>query len=308
MCYAGNISYCMQSFFHWLNALLGYTARERSGFLVMLAIMVTLLSIPPVTRWWLYTPPAFSAQDQQRFDSLVWLIRQAEEKAEPTATMPLVLTPFNPNEQTAEQWIAMGLAAPLAQRIVRYVEKGGKFRKAEDLQKIYGFPATHFALLEPYLRFDTQQARLHKTYLEKPSGKPSGKTTAPFDLNAADSATLVAVKGVGPVLANRILLFREKLGGFYHTDQLEEVYGLPEATAQYLKERVFVQEGDIQKIAIQTADAAALQAHPYLSGKQAYALVKYRKAKGGMLEPHDLEEISGWDAATREKIMPYLEW
>lgn len=47
--------------------------------------------------------------------------------------------------------------------------------------------------------------------------------------------TLIALPGIGSKLANRIVTFREKLGGFYAVEQLKETYGLPDSTFQMLK-------------------------------------------------------------------------
>ena len=61
-----------------------------------------------------------------------------------------------------------------------------------------------------------------------------------LELNSADSATLVAVPGIGPAFARGILKYREKLGGYHSLDQLAEVYVLkdkPDAVAK-LKDRL----------------------------------------------------------------------
>ena len=49
---------------------------------------------------------------------------------------------------------------------------------------------------------------------------------AAIDINTADSTAWVALNGIGPGFAKRIITYREKLGGFYQVDQLKEVYGL----------------------------------------------------------------------------------
>ena len=67
-----------------------------------------------------------------------------------------------------------------------------------------------------------------------PSGTPSSSsggaaaalTDAPLDLNAATVAQLDALPGVGPVLAQRIVAWREQHGGFTSPDQLRQVSGL----------------------------------------------------------------------------------
>jgi competence ComEA-like helix-hairpin-helix protein len=62
----------------------------------------------------------------------------------------------------------------------------------------------------------------------KSGGKESGvrRKQQAIDINTADSAAWVALNGIGPGFAKRIMTYREKLGGFYQVDQLKEVYGL----------------------------------------------------------------------------------
>ncbi len=66
------------------------------------------------------------------------------------------------------------------------------------------------------------------------SGSPSSSSGAgatptadvPLDLNAATAAQLDALPGVGPVLAQRIVAWRQQHGGFASPDQLRQVSGL----------------------------------------------------------------------------------
>lgn len=58
------------------------------------------------------------------------------------------------------------------------------------------------------------------------AGGSSGAATGPIDLNAADAAALDALPGVGPVLAQRIVQYRNDNGPFKSVDQLDEVSGI----------------------------------------------------------------------------------
>ncbi len=49
-------------------------------------------------------------------------------------------------------------------------------------------------------------------------------------LNSADIDELVALPGIGPVLARRIIEYRELIGGYQDTQQLLAVKGVGEAT------------------------------------------------------------------------------
>ena len=44
-----------------------------------------------------------------------------------------------------------------------------------------------------------------------------------IELNSADSTALVSIRDIGPYYANKILRYREQLGGFHATRQLKEI-------------------------------------------------------------------------------------
>lgn len=70
-----------------------------------------------------------------------------------------------------------------------------------------------------------------------PAGVPGD---SPIDLNAADAASLESLSGVGPVLAERIVAWREEHGRFTSVDQLREVSGIGEAKFGAIKDAVRV--------------------------------------------------------------------
>jgi competence protein ComEA len=69
---------------------------------------------------------------------------------------------------------------------------------------------------------------------DTPAGTTGGGGTAasagPLDLNAATETDLDGLPGVGPVLAGRIVAWRQEHGRFASVDQLREVSGIGERT------------------------------------------------------------------------------
>ena len=62
----------------------------------------------------------------------------------------------------------------------------------------------------------------------------------PVDLNRATAADLDALPGIGPVLAQRIVDYRQEQGPFTSVDQLDDVPGIGPALFAQLKKRVTV--------------------------------------------------------------------
>ncbi len=54
------------------------------------------------------------------------------------------------------------------------------------------------------------------------------------DINTADTTAFIALPGIGSKLANRIIAFRAKLGGFDSIGRIREVYGLRDSVYQKL--------------------------------------------------------------------------
>lgn len=69
---------------------------------------------------------------------------------------------------------------------------------------------------------------------------PAGGVDGPIDLNAADTAALDTLPGVGPVLAERIVAWRAEHGRFTSVDELGEVSGIGEKLLGQIRDRVTV--------------------------------------------------------------------
>lgn len=106
------------------------------------------------------------------------------------------------------------------------------------------------------------------------------------EINSADTTVLKGVPGIGSTFANRIVKYRNLLGGFCHIEQLKEVYGIDEAKYELLKDWFSVDTAKISKIQINILSAKELAAHPYISFSQAEVMLKLRKRKG---------KINSWD-------------
>jgi competence protein ComEA len=67
------------------------------------------------------------------------------------------------------------------------------------------------------------------------SGASSSPTVAVININTADEPTLEQIPGVGPVTANAILDYRNRIGGFSSIEQLLDVNGIGPATVENIR-------------------------------------------------------------------------
>ena len=160
---------------------------------------------------------------------------------------------FDPNTVSIEDLQRLGLSERQAATIENYRAKGGRFRSKADFQKMYVVTDTLFARLEPFIDIPK------------------------LELNSADSAALVALRGIGPYYARKILAYRERLGGFYDKSQLLEIEGIDAERYAGLAEEVTVDPAKIRKLDIWNAPDSLLASHPYLGQKGARSIVRYRQ-------------------------------
>lgn len=127
-----------------------------------------------------------------------------------------------------------------------------------------------------------------------------------FELNNADSLDLVQLYNIGPVMARRILRYRTLLGGYYHIEQLKEVYGMDSARYADITPHLTVNPTLIQQLDINSTDIDQLKKHPYLDYYQAKAIVRMREEKGPFNKVSDILNIPIIDNETYKRIEPYL--
>ncbi|QEC58334.1 helix-hairpin-helix domain-containing protein [Flavisolibacter ginsenosidimutans] len=211
---------------------------------------------------------------------------------------------FDPNTISLADWERLGLNERTGKTILKYVSKGGKFYKSEDLQKIWGMPEGFYERVKDYVKI-TSIARNYPAYENKPFAREERKPTV-ININEADTTAFIALPGIGSKLSARIINFREKLGGFYSIEQIGETWGLPDSTFQKLKPRFQISGENVRRINLNTATKDELKQHPYVRWNLANAIVEYRNQHGMFKNLEDLRNIALVDEATFEKIVHYL--
>lgn len=147
---------------------------------------------------------------------------------------------FDPNTISPEEWTQLGLSAKQIKVIINYVAKGGKFFNKEDLRKIYSISERDYARLEPYITISTPQktATVYQPTERPTKYSESNSRKVIVKVNEADTPAFKSLRGIGSVLASRIVKFRDGLGGFHDLKQLKEVYGISEETFQQIAEQL----------------------------------------------------------------------
>ena len=226
---------------------------------------------------------------------------------------------FDPNTVSFPDMLKLGFDPKVASNVVKYRDKGGKFKRATDLYKIYGVDQELVSALIPYVVLPesnaaapVQEPRVATEYEAAGergtyhAAKPVEKTRTVVDLNKADSAALVEVNGIGPTFASRILKFRDRLGGFVSKEQLKDVYGLTPEHYETIAPHVTVDPNAVRKININNATLEELKSHVYFKYNVAKAVVAYREQHGPFKSKDELKEVALVEDTFYKKIEPYV--
>jgi DNA uptake protein ComE-like DNA-binding protein len=157
---------------------------------------------------------------------------------------------FNPNTVSVEDLQRLGFSEKQAQAIDHYRQKGGRFRRKADFAKSYVVADSVFARLEPFIDLPR------------------------LDINKADSSALLALPGIGPWYAGKIVSYREELGGFSYPEQLLDIYRFDREKYDGLSDLITCSEPD--PFPIWTLPEEDLARHPYISKEEAHGIVLYR--------------------------------
>lgn len=128
-----------------------------------------------------------------------------------------------------------------------------------------------------------------------------------IELNKADTIDLIRLRGVGPSMARRIWLYRNRLGGFVHLGQLLEVYGMDSVTYEVVLRYVTLETSGVRQMSINNADVEVLSNHPYVGWSLARRMVAYRRQHGSYRSTDDLLNILGTDSLQWSRALPYFK-
>lgn len=220
---------------------------------------------------------------------------------------------FDPNKLSTNGWKKLGVRDKTIHTIQNYISKGGRFKKPDDLQKIYGLHKNEYDRLAPYVRIESSEfANIYAGGTSVNNTNETKKTNvftsyySVIDINTADTTAFISLPGIGNKLAARIVTFREKLGGFISIEQVGETYGVPDSTFQKIKQYLKLETVTIRKININTATVDELKAHPYIKYSIANPIVAYRNEHGPFTKLEDLKKVMVVTEEVYKKISSYL--
>jgi len=299
----------------WKNFLF-FSKGEKNGILVLICLIVVAIVINRVFPCYFRKKSADMAAYQSDIKKFKASLEQKNEQS--TYPLPLVgmhgeLFQFDPNKLDSIGFAQLGISSYLVARILKYRSKGGVFRKPEDFSKIYGMEEALYVKLLPYIFIENDleisllpPEKKKSIHIAEKKAEYSTSKIEIIELNGSDTISLKKLKGIGVVYADRIIKYRDYLGGFYQVEQLKEVYGISEELFQSLRPYLVVNSSRIKKIRLNHGDLNPRLRHPYLKKEQLSALVLFRQEKGTISSFEVLKGLTEFSDGDWERLIPYL--
>lgn len=260
-----------------LKSFFKFYRKERNGILVLFVFIL-------VAQCYLYV-------EEYGVDEQILFIHNEVNSSVDTAK-PIIsekaLFYFDPNKISAQEANGLGISAQQFKNLLNYRNAGGVFTKPSDLSKLYTFDESLCKQLIPYIRLDKETKQFS------------------IELNTAKEKDFQNIKGVGKKLSQRIVRFREALGGFVDKKQLYEVYGLDAKIVDQAIANFRIDKSNVSYISLNKASEKEFKKHPYFSSLDAKAIIAYREENGSFKSIDGIDLIDVISSEKREKIKPYL--
>lgn len=210
----------------------------------------------------------------------------------------------------------MGLPPWKVRHFIHYRAAGKVFRSAADMGDTYGWTDEDVERLSPYVRIgrvppprrmmrrEERPAQFERTDTARHLF-PKFRSVVKVDANAADSATLCRIPGIGAGISRAILRYRQRLGGFYAVEQLADISIV---SPELLEWFTVADHPALQSIRLNKASFQQLNTHPYISYDQTQALLQYIRLYGDIRDEQQLLSTGILTPGELERLRPYLSY
>jgi competence ComEA-like helix-hairpin-helix protein len=310
-----------------INDYFTYTRAERNGIVLLTTLMLLFACVPRV--FFSFYPSSITDFSSFKADVAAWqttkysdYTSQAIPKTGVEKTTHLAY--FNPNTADKTNFLQLGLSEKVAQTILNYRAKGGHFRKAEDLAKVYGLSNMDFERLLPFIQLENAEKPHDFPKKNPPTTPQKAAETFAFDPNTASKEDLTRL-GLAENTTKSILNYREKGGIFRKKEDFAKIYTLapndferlmpfiniPEKPIAPPSNKVEFPKNTIAKPIVNIdINAASPEDWQKLNGigvALAGKIVNYRSKLGGFTSIEQIKETYGLPDSTFQKVKQQLQ-
>ena len=291
-----------------------YTKSERRAVYALCIgialLLVAIWMVPDTSKSLLAETPGVDSVALKSFEKEVQSksYSKREKKRFVAEEIPMSLTAFDPNMADSIELSRLGLSVYVVRNILKYRQKGGRYKTPESFSRIYGLEPDLYERLKPYIRIaEPKVAEAKKVdtiavrkVVEKKAFKyPEGTLV---DVNGADTTELKKIPGIGSGIAKAIVSYRSRLGGFYALEQLAEIEYMTPTLMKWFK----LEEPVVRPLKVNEAGLETLRSHPYLNFYQAKVIVEHRRKKGKLKSLSQLSLYEEFTEKDLERLSAYL--
>lgn len=290
------------------------TGEQWLGVAVLLVLVIgTLVAVKhfqlpeeEMAGWVNDSTKAQFADYQERQDS----IRKAQWRKR-SDTIVIRMQAFDPNVADSSTLVHLGFKPWQAKNMLKYRAAGGRYRKPEDLKRLYGMTDSMYLALVPYItiaQVENDSVLADTLGLDSLPVWTSEKKDTLINLRTADTTELKMIRGIGSYRARQIVGYRERLGGFVRVEQVKEILGMESTEVDSILAHLWIDSVAVEQMNVNTIGVQRLSRHPYLRFEQAKAIYELRRKKIRLDSIQQLQAIDCISGETLDKIAPYLNF
>lgn len=213
---------------------------------------------------------------------------------------------FNPNFITDYSGFTLGMTPEEIDRLHKFRAESNWVNSVADFKKVTQVSDSLLDEISPWFQFPDWVTN-PRTTSQSRSFNTEKSFEQKIDLNKATAEDLQKVNGIGEVLSQRIIQYRNRLNGYLVDEQLYDVYGLDyNVVRRVLNDFTVKQKPEITKININIASASDMATLPFISFNLAREIVDYRWLHEGFKSLEELKNIEGFPSQKFDRFALYL--
>jgi len=213
---------------------------------------------------------------------------------------------FNPNFITDYSGYRLGMTPEEIDRLHKFRAEGKWVNSVADFKKVTMVSDSLLNEISPYFQFP-EWVTHPRTTSQSRSFNTEKSYDQKIDLNKATAEELQQVNGIGEVLSQRIIQYRNRLNGFLVDEQLYDVYGLEyEVVRRIINDFTVKEKPEVTKFNINKASASDMATLPFISFNLAREIVDYRMLHEGFEKLEELKNVEGFPVQKFDRFALYL--
>ena len=292
--------------FKTVNAFFKFSREQRTGVFLLFSVIIALQLV------YFFVDFSFFSKDSPEKEK--WLSLQSQIDSLKKGKLDYVpkIYLFNPNFITDYKGYKLGMSVEEIDRLLAFRKENKYVNSPKEFQAVTKVSDSLLNAISPYFKFPewVKNKKEFKDYKKYPSAAFAKKEKmVVIDINQATQEDLIKIYGVGEAISNRILKFKENLGGFVSMEQMNDIWGLSPEVIENLNTHFKVAAlPKLKKIDINNASIKELSEFPYFKYPISKNIVTFRSMNGDIKNSEDLTKIKGMSIDKTKIIVLYLDF